>query len=148
MPRTTAEGRASHRVSARPSENAAARVSSAPRNTKSNAGKYKCGGVVNGKDQSVAVTINFGCKGKGNPIAYALDGFPLHGYTDAAGKEPKDLDQFNGRLRSYVTLNVAGRDIVGFINEAKQSVRDIEASLAGTGNVLTTEMSANLAISR
>lgn len=35
--------------------------------------------------------------GKGNPIAYALDGFPLYGYTDADGKEPNDLDEFNGR---------------------------------------------------
>jgi Raf kinase inhibitor-like YbhB/YbcL family protein len=35
--------------------------------------------------------------GKGNPIGYALDGFPLYGYTDADGKEPKDLDEFNGR---------------------------------------------------
>lgn len=36
--------------------------------------------------------------GKGNPIGYALDGYPLYGYTDADGKEPKDLDQFNGRM--------------------------------------------------
>jgi len=36
--------------------------------------------------------------GKGNPIAYALDGFPLYGYTDRNGKEPKDLDEFNGRM--------------------------------------------------
>lgn len=36
--------------------------------------------------------------GKGNPIAYALDGFALYGYLDADGKEPKDLDEFNGRM--------------------------------------------------
>ncbi len=36
--------------------------------------------------------------GKGNPIGYALDGYPLYGYTDADGKEPKDLDEFNGRM--------------------------------------------------
>lgn len=36
--------------------------------------------------------------GKGNPIAYALDGYPLFGYTDANGKEPRDLDKFNGRM--------------------------------------------------
>jgi phosphatidylethanolamine-binding protein (PEBP) family uncharacterized protein len=35
--------------------------------------------------------------GKGSPIGYALDGFPLYGFTDADGKEPKDLDEFNGR---------------------------------------------------
>ena len=36
--------------------------------------------------------------GKGNPIAYALDGFPLYGYADATGKEPNNLDEFNGRM--------------------------------------------------
>jgi phosphatidylethanolamine-binding protein (PEBP) family uncharacterized protein len=35
--------------------------------------------------------------GKGNPIGYALDGYPLYGFTDAAGKEPNNLDEFNGR---------------------------------------------------
>ncbi len=35
--------------------------------------------------------------GKGKPIGYALDGYPLYGYTDTDGKEPKDLDEFNGR---------------------------------------------------
>lgn len=35
--------------------------------------------------------------GANNPIGYALDGFPLYGFTDANGKEPKDLDKFNGR---------------------------------------------------
>lgn len=35
--------------------------------------------------------------GKGNPIGYALDGYPLYGFTDAAGREPGDLDAFNGR---------------------------------------------------
>lgn len=38
--------------------------------------------------------------GKGNPIGYALDGFPLYGFTDATGKEPKDLDAFNGRTEN------------------------------------------------
>ncbi|MBX7106213.1 MAG: YHYH protein [Gemmataceae bacterium] len=38
--------------------------------------------------------------GPGNPIAYALDGFPLYGYTDATGKEPTDLDEFNGRMEN------------------------------------------------
>ncbi len=36
--------------------------------------------------------------GKGNPIAYALDGFAIYSYTDASGKEPKDLDEYNGRM--------------------------------------------------
>ena len=36
--------------------------------------------------------------GKGKPIAFALDGFPLYGYADADGKEPADLDELNGRF--------------------------------------------------
>ena len=36
--------------------------------------------------------------GPNNPIGYALDGFPLYGFTDSTGKEPKDLDKFNGRM--------------------------------------------------
>jgi hypothetical protein len=35
--------------------------------------------------------------GRGNPIGYALDGFALYGLTDAEGKEPTGLDEFNGR---------------------------------------------------
>lgn len=38
--------------------------------------------------------------GPGKPIAYALDGFPLYGYTDAQGKVPTDLDEFNGRMEN------------------------------------------------
>jgi hypothetical protein len=36
--------------------------------------------------------------GKGQPIAYGLDGFPIYGYTDAEGNYPTDLDEFNGRF--------------------------------------------------
>jgi hypothetical protein len=60
--------------------------------------------------------------GKGNPIAYALDGYPLYGYTDAAGNEPKDLDAFNGRMekdgyryystRKYPYINGGMRGVV------------------------------------
>ena len=60
--------------------------------------------------------------GKGKPIAYALDGFPLYGYTDADGKEPRDLDEFNGRMekgsyryystRKYPYINGGMRGVV------------------------------------
>ena len=40
--------------------------------------------------------------GKGNPIAYALDGYALYGLTDAAGNAPTDLDEFNGRTENGV----------------------------------------------
>ena len=35
--------------------------------------------------------------GKGSPIGYPLDGCPFYGDTDADGKEPNELDEFNGR---------------------------------------------------
>jgi hypothetical protein len=35
--------------------------------------------------------------GKGNPIAFALDGYPIYGFADSHGIEPADLDEFNGR---------------------------------------------------
>ena len=34
--------------------------------------------------------------GVGNPIGYALDGYPILGFTEADGSIPKDLDEFNG----------------------------------------------------
>ena len=40
--------------------------------------------------------------GKGKPVGYALDGYPLYGLTDADGSVPKDLDKFNGH--SHGTL--------------------------------------------
>ena len=38
--------------------------------------------------------------GKGNPIGYALDGYPLFGFADAKGNPPSDLDEFNGRMEN------------------------------------------------
>jgi len=34
--------------------------------------------------------------GKGQPIAYALDGYPIYGLTEPDGSEPAGLDSFNG----------------------------------------------------
>lgn len=34
--------------------------------------------------------------GKGLPIAYALDGYPIYGYTESDGSQVKGLDKFNG----------------------------------------------------
>ena len=34
--------------------------------------------------------------GKGGPIAYALDGYPIYGYTEPDGSAVKGLDRFNG----------------------------------------------------
>lgn len=46
---------------------------------------------------------------------------------------PSMIKSENGRLRNYVTLNVRDRDIVGFVEEARQAIKPIEAQLAGTG---------------
>lgn len=60
--------------------------------------------------------------GKGKPLAYALDGYPLYGFTDENGNEPKDLDEFNGRMekdgyryystRDYPYINGGMRGVV------------------------------------
>jgi len=34
--------------------------------------------------------------GKGQPIAYALDGYPIYGLTEPDGSTPTNLDEFNG----------------------------------------------------
>ncbi len=36
--------------------------------------------------------------GKGKPIAYALDGYPIYGFYDQGGKVPTDLDEYHGRV--------------------------------------------------
>jgi Cu(I)/Ag(I) efflux system membrane protein CusA/SilA len=46
---------------------------------------------------------------------------------------PSMIKSENGRLRNYVTLNVRDRDIVGFVEEARQAIKSIEAGLAGSG---------------
>lgn len=34
--------------------------------------------------------------GKGKPLAFALDGYPIYGYEESDGSKPQGLDQFNG----------------------------------------------------
>ncbi|MGE5609521.1 MAG: efflux RND transporter permease subunit [Bacillota bacterium] len=46
---------------------------------------------------------------------------------------PSMIKSENGRLRNYVTLNVRGRDILGFVDEARQAIKPIEQTLAGSG---------------
>ena len=59
---------------------------------------------------------------------------PLRMVADIRVTEgPSMIKSENGRLRNYVTLNVRERDVVGFVEEARQAVKGIEAKLAGTG---------------
>ena len=46
---------------------------------------------------------------------------------------PNAIKAENGRLRNYVMLNVRDRDIVGFVDEARQAIKPIEEKLAGSG---------------
>jgi Cu(I)/Ag(I) efflux system membrane protein CusA/SilA len=46
---------------------------------------------------------------------------------------PAMIRSENGRLCNYVTLNVRGRDLLGFVDQAKEAIKPIEAKLAGTG---------------
>jgi len=46
---------------------------------------------------------------------------------------PNAIKSENGRLRNYVMLNVRDRDIVGFVDEARQAIKPIEQKLAGSG---------------
>ncbi|HYE17824.1 MAG TPA: efflux RND transporter permease subunit [Tepidisphaeraceae bacterium] len=49
---------------------------------------------------------------------------------------PAMIKSENGRLRQYVTLNVTGRDLLGFVDEARAALKPVEAKLAGTGMTL------------
>jgi phosphatidylethanolamine-binding protein (PEBP) family uncharacterized protein len=44
----------------------------------------------------IAPTHLQGIVGKDKPIAYALDGYPIYGYTEPDGSEVQGLDEFNG----------------------------------------------------
>ena len=41
---------------------------------------------------------------------------------------PAMIKSENGRLLNYVTLNVRGRDIVGFVDEARRAIRTASTS--------------------
>jgi len=59
---------------------------------------------------------------------------PLRAVADISTVEgPSMIRSEDGRLRQYVTLNVRGRDVVGFVDEARQALQPVLAKLAGTG---------------
>jgi Cu(I)/Ag(I) efflux system membrane protein CusA/SilA len=68
------------------------------------------------------------------PPSSGIIQIPLRMVADVRVVEgPSMIKSENGRLRNYVTLNVRERDIVGFVEEAKQAVKGIEQQLAGSG---------------
>ena len=86
------------------------------------------GGAMGGVAGSQA-----GILGSLQPATTAVQ-IPLRLVADIRFVEgPNAIKAENGRLRNYVTLNVRDRDIVGFVDEARQAIKPIEERLAGTG---------------
>lgn len=54
--------------------------------------------------------------GKGNPIAYALDGFPIYGITEADGSPVGKLDQFNGQFDTDGNYHYHATETYPYIN--------------------------------
>ena len=66
--------------------------------------------------------------GKGNPIGYALDGFPILGFTESDGSLPVGLDEFNGHKDSDGNYHYHATPSFPYINggplmEFRSSVR-------------------------
>lgn len=49
---------------------------------------------------------------------------------------PSMIRSENGRLTNTVTLNVRGRDVIGFVDEAREAIAPIEKEMAGTGQTI------------
>jgi Cu(I)/Ag(I) efflux system membrane protein CusA/SilA len=82
------------------------------------------GGGTGGGDPVAAV----------NPPSSGLIQIPLRMVADIRVVDgPSMIKSENGKLRNYVTLNVRDRDVVGFVEEAKEAVKDVERQMTGTG---------------
>jgi len=54
--------------------------------------------------------------GKGQPLAFALDGYPIYGYEEADGSKPKGLDRFNGHKDSAGNYHYHATKTYPYIN--------------------------------
>jgi len=54
--------------------------------------------------------------GAGNPVAYALDGYPLLGLTESDGKAPQNLDSFNGHSHGTLGYHYHATKTYPYIN--------------------------------
>lgn len=98
------------------------------------------GGGGAGSSSTGAPPMTTSANNSSNPVGSVQPGvagavqIPLRLVADIRFVEgPNAIKAENGRLRNYVTLNVRERDIVGFVDEARQAIKSIEANLAGTG---------------
>jgi hypothetical protein len=60
--------------------------------------------------------------GRGNPIAFALDGFPLYGLTEADGSPPGPLDEFNGKFGRDGTYRYHATQTYPYVNGGLRGV--------------------------
>lgn len=60
--------------------------------------------------------------GVGNPIGYALDGYPILGLTEADGSVPNDLDKFNGHKDSDGNYHYHATQTFPYINGGLRGV--------------------------
>lgn len=60
--------------------------------------------------------------GNKQPIAYALDGFPLYGLTEPDGKPARTLDEFNGHADSADTYHYHSTKTYPYINGGMRGV--------------------------
>lgn len=63
--------------------------------------------------------------GKGRPIAYALDGFPLYGDTDPDGAPVDKLDEYNGRFGNDGTYRYHATKAYPYINGGLRGVVEV-----------------------
>ena len=60
--------------------------------------------------------------GPGNPIAYALDGFPIYGATEPDGAALASLDEFNGHFAADGSYHYHGTNTYPYINGGMRGV--------------------------
>ena len=63
--------------------------------------------------------------GKGNPIAFALDGFPIYGLTEADGRSVGKLDELNGQFDDEGNYHYHATKEYPYINGGVRGVVDI-----------------------
>jgi Cu(I)/Ag(I) efflux system membrane protein CusA/SilA len=92
-------------------------------------------GMKESAPNGVATSVAMSSPGSAEmPSPGAMIQIPLRMVADIRIVDgPAMIKSENGRLRNYVTLFVRDRDIVGFVEEARQAIKPIEAKLAGTG---------------
>lgn len=64
--------------------------------------------------------------GKGNPIAYALDGYPIYGLTEPDGSAPVGLDELNGHKDAKGNYHYHSTKTFPYLNGGERGVVKVE----------------------